>query len=102
MCGNFGLSHSQAEEREKPYSIRRKGNLLYLMCPECGLNRKIYNNEAVDAMFLHVLKNHLPHQYCNNFEECNHYRHNFYEYYGEYYEPVADMPEEQEEIDSRP
>ena len=100
MCGNFGLSHSKAKKRKKPYSIRRKGNLLYLMCPECGLNRKIYNNEAVDAMFLHVLKNHLPYQYCNNFEECNHYRRNFYEHYGEYYEPVKDMPEEQEEIDN--
>ena len=102
MCGNFGLSHSQAEteKRKKPYSIRRKGNQLMLECPECGLTRKIYNNEAVDAMFLHVLKNHLPHQYCNNFEECDHYRHNLYEYYGEYYEPVTDMPEEQEEIDN--
>ena len=34
MCGNFGLSHSQAEteKRKKPYSIRRKGNLLHAGC----------------------------------------------------------------------
>ena len=101
MCGNFGLSHDKAKERKAPYSIRRKGNVLVLACPECGLSRKIYNNEAVDTMFLHVLKNHLPHQYCDNsFDVCRAYRQNVYEYYDEYYEAVADMPGEQEELEN--
>ena len=99
MCSNFGLSHSQAEKQGKPYGIRRKGNLLMLECPECGLSRKIYNNHAVDDMFLHVLKNHLPHQHCK-LEYCHNYRYNLYEYYGEYYEPANAMPAEEEEFDN--
>ena len=70
-----------------------------LMCPECGLTRKIYNHHAVDDMFLHVLKNHLPHQHCKN-EDCECYRYNLYEYYGEYYERANAMPEEEEEFEN--
>ena len=96
LCGNFGLSHSKAV---KPYIVRRKGNLLHLICPECGLTRKIYNNHAVDDMFLHVLKNHLPHQYCK-LDYCHNYRYNLYEYYEEFYEPVVAPPEEPEEFEN--
>lgn len=92
LCGNFGISQSKLV---KPYIVRRKGNLLHMICPECGLNRKIYNNHAVDDMFLHVLKNHLPHQYCK-LDYCHNYRYNLYEYYEEFYEPVVAPPEEPE------
>lgn len=95
MCSHFGLSHSEANKQGKPYGIRRKGNLLNLICTECGLNRRIYNNHAVDAMFLHVLKNHLPHQYCK-LDYCHNYRYNLYEYYEEFYEPVTPPPEQPE------
>ena len=95
MCGNFGLSHSEAKKQGRPYGIRRKGNLLMLECPECGLTRRIYNNHAVDDMFLHVLKNHLPHQSCK-LDYCHNYRYNLYEYYEEFYEPVVAPPEEPE------
>ena len=91
MCGNFGLSHTLADKRGKPYSVRRKGNQLMLECPECGLTRKIYNNEAVDKMFLHVLKNHLPHEHCPN-KGCENYRVNLHEYYGKFYGTVSDVP----------
>ena len=91
MCLNFGLSHTLAAARRKPYTVRRKGNQLLLICPECGLTRKIYNNEAVDKMFLHVLKNHLLHEHCGN-EECYNYRVNLHEYYGEIYEAVSEVP----------
>ena len=94
MCGNFGLSHSQAK---KPYGIRRKGNVLMLECPECGLTRKIYNNEAVDAMFLHVLKNHITHEYCQN-KKCPNYRYSLYEHYGDFYETVNNVPTDPEEL----
>ena len=99
MCKNFGLSHNQAKEKGRPYGIRRKGNALMLLCPGCGLTRKMYNNHAVDDMFLHVLKNHLPHQHCK-LEYCHNYRYNLYEYYGEYYEPANAMPAEEEEFDN--
>ena len=97
MCGNFGLSHTLAENRGKPYSIRKKGNQLMLECPECGLTRKIYNNEAVDKMFLHVLKNHLPHEHCPN-KRCYNYRVNLHEYYGEFYDAVSKVPTDPDQL----
>ena len=97
MCGHFGLSHSQAAERGEPYQVRRKGNQLSLICPECDLNRKIYNNEAVDAMFLHVLKNHLTHEHCQN-DKCPIYRYNLNEYYGDFYNTVDNVPTDEEEL----
>ena len=97
MCGNFGLSHTLAAARGKPYTVRRKGNQLSLICPECGLTRKIYNNEAVDKMFLHVLKNNLLHEHCGN-EQCYNYRVNLHEYYGEVYEAVKEVPTDPDEL----
>ena len=67
------------------------------MCPECGLTRKIYNNEAVDAMFLHVLKNHITHEYCQN-KKCPNYRYSLYEHYGDFYETVNNVPTDPEEL----
>ena len=51
-----------------------------LQCPECGLSRKLYNNESIDHMFLYVLENHLLHEYCPN-PDCENYRVNVYENY---------------------
>ena len=77
LCGNFGLSWQEAEAG---YRLRRKGNTLSLICTECGLNRKLYSNKAVDTMFLHVLKNHLLHEYCPD-TECENHRINLYEHF---------------------
>ena len=98
MCGHFGVSQSEAIKNEQqPYGIRRKGNLLNLMCPECGLTRKIYNNQAVSDMFLHVLKNHLTHEYCPQ-PSCDNYRHNLHEYYSEAYKTLTDVPTDEHEL----
>ena len=80
LCGNFGLSWQEAEEQGRPYGLRKKGNTLQLICKECGLSRKIYSNRAVDTMFLHVLKNHLLHEYCPD-AECGNHRVNLYEHF---------------------
>ena len=80
-CGNFGKSWKQAKRREQPYWVVKKPNNLSLKCRECGQGRKLYSNEAVDAMFRHVLKDHLLHDYCRN-KDCENYRVNFYERYG--------------------
>ena len=98
MCGNFGLTAKQAKARNAPYGVRKKGNALMLQCPECGLNRKLYNNEAIDHMFLYVLENHLLHDYCPD-PECENYRVNVYENYpGRYYRGSGDIPTDQENL----
>ena len=92
LCGNFGMTAKQAKARHASYSVRKKGNALMLQCPECGLNRKLYNNEAIDHMFLYVLESHLLHEYCTN-PECENYRVNVYENYPDrYYRGSGDVP----------
>ena len=99
MCGNFGLTARQAKAENAPYGIRKKGNALMLQCPECGLSRKLYNNEAIDHMFLYVLESHLLHEYCPN-EECENYRVNVYENYPDrYYRGSGDIPTEPEKLE---
>ena len=69
-----------------------------LQCPECGLNRKLYNNESIDHMFLYVLENHLLHDYCSN-PACENYRVNVYENYpGRYYRGSGDIPTDPEKL----
>ena len=98
MCGNFGLTAKQAKAEKAPYGVRKKGNALMLQCPECGLTRKLYNNEAIDHMFLYVLENHLLHDYCPN-PECENYRVNLYENYpGRYYRGSGDIPTDPEKL----
>ena len=98
MCGNFGLTAKQAKAEHAPYSVRKKGNALMLQCPECGLTRKLYNNEAIDHMFLYVLENHLLHDYCPN-PACENYRVNVYENYpGRYYRGSGDIPTDPEKL----
>ena len=80
-CGNFGKPWQAARRRRKPYWAFKKPNNLSLKCTECGQGRRLYSNQAVDAMYLHVLNQHLPYNHCKN-EECGNYRLNFYERYG--------------------
>ena len=79
LCSNYGIADHGDGDNKVRYRLRAKGNSLNFVCKECGLDRKIYSNEAVEAMFLHVLKEHLPHEYCPN-EECDNYRVNMYEH----------------------
>lgn len=86
-CGNFGLPWHQARDRGQGYRILRQQNALRIQCTECAIVRKIYNNEAVNKMFLHTLKNALAHEYCN--KECENHRVNFYEHFGTRYKRAA-------------
>ena len=79
LCSNYGIADHKVSGKNSRYKVRAKGNSLQFTCRECGLERKIYSNEAVEAMFLHVLKNHLLHEYCPN-EACDNYRVNIYEH----------------------
>ena len=75
LCSNYGKTSG----KNTRYKVRKKGYSLEFICKECGLERKIYSNEAVEAMFLYVLKNNLLHDYCPN-EACDNYRVNMYEH----------------------
>ncbi len=98
MCGNFGLSAEQANARNAPYRIRKNNRALSLMCPECGQTQRMYNNQAVDDLFLHVLKNHLLHEYCP-VPECENHRINVYEHYPErYYRGSGEVPTDPEKL----
>ena len=79
-CGNFGKSWKKAK-RQNPYTLKKSLGGLIMGCSECGHGRKVYNNHAVGAMYLHVLKQHLPFEYCED-EKCKNHRVNFYERYG--------------------
>ena len=98
-CGNFGRSWQQARRRGQPYRVLKKPNNLSLKCRECGQGRKLYSNQAVDAMFRHILKEHLLHDYCET-DTCENYRINFFERYGKEdgYEMVSMDPENSEYV----
>lgn len=80
LCSNFGIpDDTTLNEEDRPYKIRVKGNSLSLICKECGLNRRIFSNEAVETLFLRLLKRNLLHEYCPN-QKCENYRVNMYEH----------------------
>ena len=80
-CGNFGKPWQAARRRGKPYWAFKKPNNLSLKCTECGQGRRMYSNQALESMYLHVLEQHLPYDHCKN-KACGNYRLNFYERYG--------------------
>lgn len=103
-CGNFGVgAASKAGKHAYKFSRPRGDWTWHLICRACGQFQRMYNNVATDTVFLYVLKNHLPHEYCekkvcvkdcdkNNckkehcaMERCENHRINLYEHMGTRY-----------------
>lgn len=102
-CGNFGVgAASKAGKHAYKFSRPRGDWTWHLICRACGQFQRMFNNVATDAVFLNILKNHLPHEYCNGIcvencdrkkcekqhctmKRCDNYRFNIYEHFGERY-----------------
>ena len=103
-CSNFGVGASgEAGKRAYKFTRPRDDWGWHLTCRACGQLQRMFNNTAADTVFLHILKNHLPHEYCQRkvcvrecdknkckkeycvMQRCDNYRFSFYEHFGRRY-----------------
>lgn len=112
-CVNFGLgAASKAGKRAYKFTRPRDDWGWHLTCRACGQLQRMFNNNATDSVFLRVLKNHLPHEYCKGvcvkecdkkkckkehciMQRCDNYRLNLYEHFGRRYTVKTNSREQQ-------
>ena len=103
-CSNFGVGAAgKAAKRAYKFTRPRDDWSWHLTCLSCGQLQRMFNNIATETVFLHVVTNHMPYEYCEKhicmkdcdkkeckkehceLERCENYRLNFYTHFGSRY-----------------